>query len=408
MKVLVVCQYYYPEQFRINDICEHLVSDGHSVTVLTGLPNYPVGKVPSEYRWFKKRKECINGVNVIRCFEIGRGTGTMRLALNYLSYMVSASFKSLFIRKNFDIVFVNQLSPITMAIPAMLYKKRHGKKLLLYCLDLWPDSLAAAGISKENTLYKMLYRISRKIYNGADKIAVTSKSFDTYFEKVLNLSTENIDYLPQYAEKIFDKIEADRPDNNITNLVFAGNIGEMQSIETIVLAANELKRRKDIQFHIVGGGSSLKKYQHLSKDLNLANIRFYGQRPLSEMPGFYELADAMLITLKKNEFISYTLPGKLQTYMAAGKPVIGSIDGETKRVINESQCGLCCEAEDYKALAGIIDSFTKDKAKQKQYAENSFKYYQQHFNESVFFEKLYNMFSELMEEQQCLKTKPYS
>ena len=407
MNILVVCQYYYPEQFRINDICKHLVRDGHSVTVLTGLPNYPGGKVSSEYRWFRKRKEIINGVRVIRCFEIGRGKGSIHLALNYLSFMISASLRALFIGKDFDIVFINQLSPITMVVPAIVYKKTYNKKLFLYCLDLWPDSIAAAGIQRESVIYNLLYRVSKKIYNYVDKIAVTSKSFSIYFEKVLKIRSHNIVYLPQYAEKIFDKVEVNRPDKNVTNLVFAGNIGEMQSVETIVLAANELKQREDIQFHVVGGGSLLGKCKQLSKDLNLANIRFYGQRPLTEMPGFYKLADAMLITLKKNEFISYTLPGKIQTYMAVGKPILGSIDGEAKRVIDDAQCGLCCEAEDYNALAGIIDEFIRDKSKQKQYSENSYKYYRENFNELVFFEKLYSLFSELMEEQPCSQTKPY-
>jgi glycosyltransferase involved in cell wall biosynthesis len=397
MKILVVCQYYYPEQFRINDICEQLVSDGHHVTVLTGLPNYPSGKVPNEYRWLKKRKETINGVHVIRCFEIGRKTGKLRLALNYLSYTISASLRVIFLRKDFDIVLVNQLSPVTMAIPAILYKKLHGKKLFLYCLDLWPDSLAAAGIKKESIIFRIIYRMSRRIYAGADSIAVTSKSFSLYFDKVLKISGQKIEYLPQYAEEIFDNVKDDKQEHTIKNMVFAGNIGEMQSVETIILAANELKNRSDIHFHVVGGGSSLETCQQLAQEYQLTNISFYGQRPLSEMPDLYKLADAMLITLKKNEFISYTLPGKLQSYMAAGKPVLGAIDGETRRVIEESQCGLCCEAEDYKSLAQIIERFTNDQVNQLRYAKNSFDYYQRYFNESEFYEKLYSIITPLME-----------
>lgn len=397
MKILVVCQYYSPEQFRINDICERLVSDGHYVTVLTGLPNYPSGKVPKKYRWFKKRKETINGVNVIRCFEIGRGSGTLRLGLNYLSYTISASLKTFSLSKDFDIVMVNQLSPVTMAIPAILYKKIHGRPLFLYCLDLWPDSMAAAGINKKSIMYKVLYWVSRKIYTSVDKIAITSQSFSLYFDKVLKIRGRKIEYLPQYAEKIFDSVKDDNKEHTIQNMVFAGNIGEMQSVETIILAANELKKRKNIHFHIVGGGSSLETCKQLAEKCQLTNISFHGQRPLSEMPDFYKLADAMLITLKKNEFISYTLPGKLQSYMVAGKPVLGAIDGETRRVIEESQCGLCCEAEDYKSLALIIERFTNDKVKQLHYAKNSFYYYQRYYNESEFYKKLYSIFTLLME-----------
>lgn len=391
MKILVVCQYYYPEQFRINDICKRLVSDGHSVTVLTGLPNYPDGKIPIEYRWFKKRNETIDGVNIVRCFEVGRGKSTLKLGLNYLSYAISASIKVLVLKKDFDIVFVNQLSPITMAIPAIAYKKIFKQQLFLYCLDLWPDSLAAAGINKNSVLFKIMFRISKKIYKNTDKIAITSKSFGLYFEKVLKMKTKEIEYLPQYAEKMFERVKYNMQESKVKNMVFAGNVGEMQSVETIVLAANEIKKRNDVHFHIVGGGSSLKGCKDLARKHQLTNISFYGQRPLSEMPKFYKLADAMLITLKGNEFISYTLPGKLQSYMAAGKPVIGAINGETRRVIEESKCGLCCEAEDYKSFARIINEFVDSNMAQSYFAQNSFDYYQLHFNEYRFYEKLYKI-----------------
>ena len=149
MKILVVCQYYYPEPFRISDICETLVEKGHEVTVLTGLPNYPEGRVLDEYRYGKKRNEVINGVKVIRSFEIGRGSNKLKLFLNYFSFTVSASLKTFFLMKEkFDVVLVNQLSPVMMGIPAMVYKKKHKKKILFYCLDLWPDSLAAGGLKK--------------------------------------------------------------------------------------------------------------------------------------------------------------------------------------------------------------------------------------------------------------------
>jgi hypothetical protein len=152
MKILVVSQYYYPEQFRINDICSSLVRDGHEITVLTGLPNYPTGTVPDEYKWFRRRKETLVGVQVERCLLVGRGITRTRLALNYLSYMLSASFRALFLSDDFDIVFVYQLSPITMAIPAIIYKSMHHTKLLLYCLDLWPESIKTLGFKESGLL----------------------------------------------------------------------------------------------------------------------------------------------------------------------------------------------------------------------------------------------------------------
>lgn len=382
MKILVVCQYYYPEPFRISDICETLVQKGHEVTVLTGLPNYPEGRVLDEYRHGKKRNETLNGVKVIRNFEIGRENGHLKLFLNYFSFAVSASIKALFMKEEFDVVFVNQLSPVMLGIPAMAYKRKHNKKILLYCLDLWPDSLAAGGIKEGSVIYKLFFKISKWIYNSADMILVASSMFKDYFESTLGLATENIKHLPQYAEDLFTQSVA-VPRNDKLNFVFAGNIGDMQSVETIVRAANELRELSHIAFHIVGDGSKSDECKQLADSFGLANVVFYGRRPLDEMPHFYGMADAMLITLKDNKTLSYTLPGKVQSYMAAGKPVIGSINGETSRVIKESGCGLCCAAENYKGLADLILQFCNSD-KKVQMAANAQRFYSENYSKERF------------------------
>ena len=260
MRILVVCQYYYPEPFRITDICETLVQKGHQVTVLTGLPNYPEGYVLDEYRKGQRRNENLNGVEVIRCFEIGRGSKRLRLFLNYLSFALSGSLKAKALKESYDVVFVNQLSPVMMALPAIAYKRKHHKKMLLYCLDLWPESLAAGGIAPGSFIYKIFLDISRGIYGSADKILVTSSMFKDYFANVLSMDTDNIRHLPQYAEDLFFEQPGttDGQDNDAAfHFVFAGNIGEMQSVDTVVKAANELRDYKNIAFHIVGDGAKL-------------------------------------------------------------------------------------------------------------------------------------------------------
>lgn len=388
MKILVVCQYYYPEPFRITDICETLVKKGHIVTVLTGLPNYPEGRVRDQYRFGKKRYEVLNGVKVIRSYEIGRGNNKIRLFLNYLSFAVSGSLKILFMKEKFDVVLVNQLSPVMMGIPAILYKKKHKKKVLLYCLDLWPASLAAGGIKEDSIIYKFFLRISKWIYNSADSIAVTSYSFKDYFINSLRVNKETIHHLPQYAEDLFtERIQVSN--DGKYNFVFAGNIGDMQSVETIVKAASELSKFTDIIFHIVGDGSKLEDCKALTKKLGLGNIIYYGRRPVSEMPKFYGMADAMLITLKNNKTISYTLPGKVQSYMAARKPIIGSINGETQRVIEESGCGLCCPAENYKELASLILQFCHSDRKEIM-AKNAYDFYVKNYSKDKFMSVLEN------------------
>lgn len=325
MKILVICQYYYPEQFRINDICEELVKKGNEVTVITGLPNYPTGTIPKEYKFFKKRKENINGVNVIRSWEIGRRKGSIFRILNYCSYIISASIKALFLPNDYDCVYVYQLSPVTMAIPGILYKKKNKKKLHLYCLDLWPASLTAGGIKENSIFYKLMKKASSWIYRNADTISITSKQFEEYFKDKLGLRNQKMIYLPQYAEELYNNIRIEKKEKENVDFVFAGNIGEVQSVETIVMAASKITDQ-NIKIHIVGDGSSLEKCKKLFNDLNLKNIIFYGRRPMEGMQQFYQIADAMLVTLKKDDIISMTLPGKVQSYMAARKPIIGAID----------------------------------------------------------------------------------
>lgn len=387
MKILLVCQYFYPEQFRVNDICFELAKEGHIVTVLTGLPNYPSGIVDNKYKGFKNRKEEINGVKVIRSWLLGRGTGITRLALNYLSFALSSTMKALFIKKDFDEILIYQLSPVTMALPGILLKKLTKKPLILYCHDLWPESIASAGISSDSKIYAIILRISKWIYKRADEIFTSSKLFEEYFRNTLEIDN-NITHLPVYAESLFENINIRKKCDKNINLVFAGNIGEMQSVETILYAANELKEEQYIKFHIIGNGSSAEKCKELASILNLKNVIFHGQHPINEMPKFYEMADAFLITLKANKIISYTLPNKIQSYMAAGKPIIGAIDGETQIVINQANCGLCTSAENFKDLANKISTFVRETENWTIYGKNARNYYDNNFSKKIYFERL--------------------
>lgn len=394
MKILVVCQYYHPEPFRVSDMCENLVKMGHKVTVLTGLPNYPEGQILNEYRFGKNRLEILNGVEIIRCFEIGRGNSKIKLFLNYFSYMVSASLKALTLRKDFDCVFVNQLSPIMMAIPGIVYKRKNKKKLITYCLDLWPESLSAGGIKEGSNIYKFFYVLSKKIYNESDNILVSSSMFKNYFKEHLKINNIEISYLPQYAEDIFLEKNINtmndkkvKKSKKIFNFMFAGNIGEVQSVETIIKAAEILKDKNNICFHILGDGSRIEECKDMVKSLGIKNIIFYGRKSVNEMPKFYDMADAMIVSLKDNKFLSYTLPGKVQSYMAAGKPIIGAINGEANKVIKEARCGLVCEAENYNELAYKIIEFCNIDKKEEM-SKNSREYYCNNYSKKCFFNKL--------------------
>ena len=398
MRILVVCQYFYPEQARVNDICKSFVDNGHDVTVITGTPNYPTGIVPKEYRFFKKRREEINGIKVIRLPLISRKRGTIGVFLNYISFAITSSIYALFCKKNYDVIYVYQLSPVTMALPAIIIGKRAKIKVFLYCLDLWPESIIAKKFGKASLLYKMVYKISKYIYTNVYQIAVSSKSFKEYFKKKFDIPAYDITYIPQFAEDIFTYDAINKKTNDEINLVFAGNIGEVQDVETIINAAASTKDISNLKWHIIGDGSARKRCEDLVHTLEIEEqVIFHGHQKLHEMPKYYEMADAFLVTLTPNETISYTLPGKTQSYMKAGKPIIGAINGEGKRIIEESKCGLCSAAGDSVLLAEKVRSFISEPQKHSIYSKNSLRYYRNNFEKDIFIKKTLKILTALCE-----------
>ena len=396
MKILVAGQHFYPEQFRINDICFELVKRGHDVTVLTGLPNYPKGKVFKEYKWFKNRNQVVNGVKIKRCSLIGRGTSTIRMGINYIWFIIFGSLKALFMKKDFDIVYVYQTSPVTMAWPGILVSKIKKIPIVIHVLDQWPVSITTGGVNKNSFIYKLLYKVSVWTYNKANLLTISSKSFKKYFEEELNIYSKDkgLIYWPSYAESVYDNIKYE--ENDTFDLVFAGNIGPAQSVETIIESANLLKKNKNIIFHIVGDGLSYNNCIELSKKYNLDNVKFYGFHDVKEMPNYYKKADAFLITMVNNEVVNTTLPAKVQSYMAAGRPIIGAISGEVKEVINDAKCGLCCDSLDYKKLAELILEASKSKQKLIEWGRNAKSYYKKYFNKDICIDKLEKIFNELI------------
>ena len=399
MKILVVCQYYWPEPFRINVICEKLAERGHEVLVVTGEPNYPEGEIYPGYENHANADEVINGVRVHRCPIAPRKKGAFRRVVNYYSFVKKAwaylkSEKCVSAEgKPFDAVFVYQLSPVLMAVPAIRYGKKHSVPTALYVLDLWPESLVAGGVKRSSPVFAHYKRASRRIYRGVDKLFVTSRFFKSYLGEEFGIDGDRVVYLPQYAEGIFADIEPKTP-GDATDLVFAGNIGAAQGVETILAAAEKLKE-EPVRIHIVGGGTELESLEADAKEKKLGNVIFYGRRPLEDMPEFYSMADAMLITLQADPFISRTLPGKMQSYMAAGRPIIGAIDGEAAEVIRAADCGFVGRAEDADALADNVMRFINS-PRRAEMGANSRRYYEENFEEKRFTEKLESEIASLL------------
>jgi len=394
MKILVVCQYYYPEPFRIHEVCEELVNRGHEVTVLTGLPNYPMGVVPEEYQKGQRRLEDMNGVKVIRVNETPRTKGKVGLAKNYVSFVWLGSLKALTMKKDFDVIFVYQLSPILMAIPAYVAKWfSNTKKLAIYCLDLWPESLVSLNISRDSFFFKAIKNVSRKIYNGASVVGYTSRKFEDYFKENLKLKQKNYLYIPQFADELF--LDTQKEEHEGFNFVFAGNVGKMQSVDTIIKAASIIDDA-DIHWHIVGDGFAIDECKALADELKVNDkVIFYGRLPVEEMPRFYGMADVMLVTLSDDETISYTLPGKVQSYMAAGKPILASANGEIPIVIADSGCGVCVKAEDAKSFAE--KALEMKNANLDEMGRNSRAYYDEHFLKNKHVDRIEGMLWQILQ-----------
>lgn len=394
MKILVICQYYYPENFQITPICEQLVDDGYDVTVLTGLPNYPTGVIPAEYK-NGHRDEYVNGVHVIRCREIPRGKGVIKLGLNYLSYPISARIKLSHLKEKFDLVFVYQLSPILMAIPGIKYAKKYDISLIHYCCDLWPESMKMYIKSESNLVFKSVKKISMKIYRAADVVIAQSTSFIPYLKNTHGLSDEKLVYMPAFADESYLS-EDFTPKDKITDFMFLGNLGIAQNLIEVLRAVEQIRDVRGFKVHFVGDGSCLCEMKRFVNEHGLHDIvEFYGRRPVEEMPEFYRMADACIVSLKADNATGLTLPSKVQGYMAAGKPIIGMIDGSAKDVIDESGCGICVKAGDVNALADAMKDFIEHKEKYKDCGGKAREYFKANFRKSIFMEKLENEFERL-------------
>lgn len=400
MKILLVTQYFYPENFKSNDIAFELAKRGYDVTVLTGLPNYPKGKIYKGYGIFKKRKETVNGVKIIRTLVIPRGKGGgMMLALNYISWAVIASFRAFFLalNKKFDTVIVHETSPITQGFPALIIKKIQSIPIYFWVLDLWPESLQSAGGINNRYVLDFFTAVTRLMYRKSDKILISSRGFrQSILEK--GDFADKLIYFPNWAEDIFSNIN--KSENlslpelpNGFRIIFAGNIGEAQDFEHVMKAALLLKENKSIKFILIGDGRKKLWVDNFINKNNLNDTVYaIGRFPIETMPYFFSKADVMLLSLKDDYIFSLTAPAKLQAYMAAKKPVVAMINGEARNLIAESGCGLSVPACDSKGLAdNILELQAMHPDKLKNMGLSGFNYYKKYFTKDICITNLENI-----------------
>lgn len=390
MKILVVCQHYWPEPYYLPDVCEELARRGHEVHVVTDVPNYPMGETYDGYDHRKNREQERNGVRITRTFTIPRHHSAVLRLLNYYSYSFSSTAYIGTLPGDYDVVFANETSPVMMTRAATAYSRKWGKKCVLYCMDLWPACLTAGGMQSDNPIYRFFGAVSRKLYNRADRILITSKMFREYLETEHGVPDEKIAYLPQYAPAQFDTLPP-AGEKDTYDFVFAGNIGAAQSLDTLLRAAALLRDEtwdgRPLRWHIVGDGSELENLKRMSAELGLDNVIFHGRHPAEEMPRYYAMADAMLVLLTADKNISRTLPGKVQTYMAAGKPILAAADGETPLILEEAECGYCARAEDAQGFAETARRFLADPDRAR-LGRNAREHYERHFTKQIFMDKL--------------------
>ncbi len=399
MRILLITPHFFPETFKCNELAFELARRGHKVEVMTAIPDYPEGKFREGYGVFRKRKETVNGVTIRRSMIIPRGNGSpVRLALNYLSYTFFAGAKAFLhgIKKKYDIILVHETSPVMVGIPAVIIKKLSKTPILFWVLDLWPESLSAAGGIHNNTILGAFEKITKNIYNNSKKILIGSKGFETSIVDK-GIDPEKIIYFPYWRDEVTPS-ESELPDLPAGgfNIMFTGNMGEAQDFPHVLEAANRLREYKDIHFILVGDGRKREWIEKFIADNNLHNVFLPGRFPIDMMPRFYEQADLLFMALKDSPIFRLTVPAKIQSYMAAGKPILAMISGEGANLIKDADCGWTVDAEDTDALVNTILKLYRtngeDLAKK---GINGLEYSNHHFRFSDCVDRLEDIISEI-------------
>ena len=370
MRILLITNHFFPEEFRCNDLAFELAHRGHRVTVLTGIPDYPKGKFYKGYGIFRKRIEHVKGVKILRSFIIPRGNGgKLRLMLNYGSSLLAQCWDALLIGLfgRYDYVLVHETSPVMVGIPGVIVSKLQRVPMDFWVLDLWPESLQDAGGINNAKILGFFEKLTRWIYKHSRKILISSRGFrESICEK--GDFAEKLVYFPNWADEALNG-HAENTDNTDIKIelpkgvelpigfrvMFAGNIGEAQDMDSLMQAALALKEEKGIHFCIVGDGRKRPWVEAFVKEYQLDDtVHLLGRHPIETMPAFFAAADVMLVTLKDSRIFNRTAPAKLQAYMSAGKPIVAMMNGEGPAVIAEASCGDSVPAGNSKEFAALI------------------------------------------------------
>tara|TARA_Y100000766_G_scaffold148193_1_gene127154 strand:+ start:263 stop:1504 length:1242 start_codon:yes stop_codon:yes gene_type:complete len=403
LKILIVSQYFWPENFRINDFIPELISKGHEVSILTGKPNYPSGKFFSDFTKNPNLFLNYKGATICRVPIISRGKNSFQLLLNYLSFVISGSIVGAWKLRGFkpDLIFVYEPSPVTVGIPAVLMGKLKKAPVIFWALDLWPETLQAVGGIRSRSILWMIEKIVRFIYNNCALVLGQSKSFVKSIKSHCDYP-DRVQYFPSWAENLYASKdqseqlfapEIERNDDSF-NILFAGNIADAQDMPAVIETASLLRDNKSIKWIIVGDG---RRFEWLKSEVYKRkleeNFEILGRFPLERMPSFFAHADALLVSLKKDPVFSLTIPAKLQTYLMTGIPILGMLDGEGSNIIKESNSGLTSPASDSVSLAAAVTKMSLLSPKEKyQLGQNGIEYSRKEFDRNILMDRLENFF----------------
>jgi len=400
-RVLVVCQHFWPEAFRINDICDYLVERGCAVDVLCGIPNYPKGEFFEGYSYFRNRKQEHHGVRIRRAFEVPRGSNTsLRIFLNYISFPLASLFHvPRLLTREYDRIFLYQLSPVMMSIAGIIVGRIKNIETTMYVLDLWPENLFSVLDVKSPWLRRLATGVSHWHYRRVDKLVVLSEKMRRRLAEVTNVSPRRMLVLPQACEKIYetrihDEVLADRFGKRF-NILYAGNISPAQSFETVIEAAKQLKHEglSDIEWIIVGDGMSRRWLEAEVEKASLTDcFHFEGLKPIEDIPRYTEIADVLIGCLAKSELLEATIPAKVMSYFAAGKPMVLAMDGEVRELVDKTiECGFAGPAGDAKTFAGNVKKVYGMTADERaRMGSRGRDYHLKHFERNVILNLLYD------------------
>ncbi len=404
MRILVVTQYFWPENFRINDLASGLREMGHRVTILTGIPNYPGGRFFPGYGIFRNMSEEYGGMKVLRVPLTPRGDGNaLQLAANYFFFAFFAGLLApIRCREKYDLIFVYEPSPVTVGIPAILLRRIKKAPVMFWVQDLWPESLSATGAVRSETVLRCVREMVKFIYSGCDRILVQSRAFVPATER-LGVDAGRILYFPNTVENFYRPMtlpqeapeRSEMPDG--FRVMFAGNIGAAQDFETILAAAQRLREKRDIHWVILGEGRMRPWVESQIRERGLsATVHLLGWRDPETMPRYFSLADGLLVSLRKEPIFSLTIPAKVQSYLACARPIVAALDGEGAKVVEEAKAGVTCPAGDPAALTeAVLALYRKSGEERDAIGWSGRKYFERHFERRMLLDRLDGWMKEL-------------